>query len=290
MKKLLLTAILVIVLVVTSIGSTAAGADTNVQDGVYAQYNNSGSYDPKTNPPSTPLGVIGGGLLGGGFDYVWNPTIPASFMAATSQHDVGGTITTAWGAGGAVIGVAEVFDSGEGLDCGSCHDPHGSTNYRILNTTINSIDVFVPDSSAASNKYTTEAWEYDADAAGDASISQLCAACHGAYHDTDSGSGAGGNYTHRVDMSWDAVAEYAGAEHPELGSVTYNLPLADDVDNIVPNEIVLCTTCHFSHGSAAVMESKSESATLAEIPGGSGNSSALLRLDSRSVCQSCHQK
>lgn len=100
---------------------------------------------------------VGQGLNGGGFESVqwsWNnlgtqvPTVTAK--VPTSNHVVEGMpvngtpasgLGTAWGAGTDAVGNATAIppatNSGDGvtgtLECTSCHDPHGSTNYRILN-------------------------------------------------------------------------------------------------------------------------------------------------------------
>ncbi len=282
-------------------GSTATGAQTNVIDGVYAQYNDGGGYSDKEAPGSD--GTVGAGLNGGGFSYAYDP-VDEAFEACTSNHDTSGSASTSWGAGG-VIGEAASFDGGIPLTCASCHDPHGSPNYRIIKPTVNGVLVSVPDSDASTKSYTDESWEYGLIGDETASVSRLCAACHGAYHVTTGGAGSSGQITHRVDVSWDGDGESPayvgfGRDNPETdgfsdgSSPTFYLPLADDMNSSTPDDILLCTTCHFSHGSAAQMASGpgtwSEDATLPDVPGGDGDSSALLRLDNRGVCEVCHQK
>jgi predicted CXXCH cytochrome family protein len=95
----------------------------------------------------------GGALRGGGFDtsaisadnptalYYFNAargsvslqtgTIPALNVAVptTSKHGLGATGAWGYGLSGAASGTL-----GSPLECGSCHDPHGNGNYRILNT------------------------------------------------------------------------------------------------------------------------------------------------------------
>jgi hypothetical protein len=111
--------------------ATSQGADTNVQQGIYE-----GSL----------YGDSGGILNGGGFDSL-------DVTATTSTHMYKGS---SWGAyGGGYFGTGKAFaadysNAGQGtdafmlgtgnaikMDCASCHDPHGSANYRILKAVVN---------------------------------------------------------------------------------------------------------------------------------------------------------
>lgn len=113
--------------------ATSQGADTNVQQGIYE---------------GTLYGDQGGVLNGGGFDSL-------DQTATTSTHMYKGS---SWGAyGGGYFGSGATFaadysDAGQGpnvgnpgvgvgndikMDCATCHDPHGSPNYRILKTVVN---------------------------------------------------------------------------------------------------------------------------------------------------------
>lgn len=102
------------------------GADTNVQDGVYE---------------GTLYGTQGDPLNSGGFEYV------GADLPVTSTHVYQGSSWGAYGGGyfgqgisgadgqipGAQIGESEQIK----MDCGSCHDPHGSANYRLLRASVN---------------------------------------------------------------------------------------------------------------------------------------------------------
>jgi len=60
-----------------------------------------------------------------------NQQIPALALpaASTSKHQIDGvTSGTAWGNGATGSGIGKSLT----LECGSCHDPHGNGNYRIL--------------------------------------------------------------------------------------------------------------------------------------------------------------
>jgi predicted CXXCH cytochrome family protein len=111
--------------------ATSQGADTNVQQGIYE---------------GTAYGTQDALLNGGGFDSL-------DQTATTSTHMYKGS---SWGAyGGGYFGTgssfasdssnagqgADAFMTGTGnaikMDCATCHDPHGSPNYRILKTVVN---------------------------------------------------------------------------------------------------------------------------------------------------------
>jgi predicted CXXCH cytochrome family protein len=88
--------------------------------------------------------LSGSGVLnGGGFDTMGG-------AAVSSTHDVSGAGGLAWGGG-----VDGDFNDGPGImvagfDCASCHDPHGSSNYRILKDTVNGVAVGGYDGTFAS--------------------------------------------------------------------------------------------------------------------------------------------
>jgi predicted CXXCH cytochrome family protein len=251
-------------------GSTGLGANTNVDDGKY--------LSTRDNAPAGTDGNVGAGntpdssnLLAGGF-------ATYNSLPSTSAHSPNGTSLAAWG-NGSNRGVGGTAIA---LDCASCHDPHGSTNYRIIKTTVNGNAVVVAqvdDTLPADKDYDTEQWS--------TGQSNVCAACHVSYHETVANVGSnlaaqtyGGGYTHRVDMAYN----YGGNANPE--TVGYTDALAVNVK--VPlaqsgaGDIVVCQTCHLPHGTNATMT------TLAD--NGPSTDSALLRLDNRGVCEACHQK
>ena len=241
-------------------GSSGAGANTNVDDGEYLE--------------------TGDALLGGGFTYY-------AGELTTSAHDMIGDENTnvAWG-NDVARGIGAAISDVE-FSCASCHDPHGSGNYRILNEVVNGIEISIDPFDEAGKDYHTEQWG--------SGTSELCAACHSAYHETEIGVGSDsepqdfeGGFTHRVDMAY----EYGGNVNPETvgftdpydNTITVRVPLAESGTN----DRVVCMTCHLPHGSSATMLGITDSGAL---PGEtSANDSALLRLDNRAVCQACHQK
>ena len=256
-------------LCMTCHGTTGTGADTDVQDGYFLSTRSPSTVGTANTIDNAPL-------LAGGFDFY-------KTVAATSKHDMIGAGNTllAWGNGATNRGV-QVAISGPEFNCASCHDPHGSANYRIIKTTVNAAAVSVAQvDEGAAKDYDTEQWG--------AGQSNLCGACHGAYHKTGAGQGStldGTTYTHRVDMSY-AYGANANPETIGFGGLT--LPLSQTGTN----NTVVCQTCHLPHGSSSVMAGIANGGPTGTgtLPGNTtATDSALLRLDNRAVCEVCHQK
>lgn len=250
-------------------GASGTGANTDVVDGV--------GY------PSAGRTGTAGGLRGGGFAYALidsaNPsgqtnawsnasgTVPvrAAGAAVTSTHSVDDSSQMAWG-NGAISGTAN-YGKALQLRCGSCHDPHGNGNYRILRSVPKSSGATSPGvtiADAATKVYTTgDYWQVeDTNAASYiANVSAWCTTCHTRYLSADGGTNSG-----------DAVYTYRHR--------------SDETSQGRPS----CAQCHVSHGSnASVAGTYSGSVT---HPDGSaaGTDSRLLRIDNRGVCQMCHNR
>jgi hypothetical protein len=106
---------------------TAQGADTDVQFGQYE---------------GTLYGASGGALNGGGFEKIGG----IAGTSVTSTHMYNGASWGAYGGGLAGMGltgatgdiVGQIGTSNQiKMDCTSCHDPHGSSNYRLLKDQVN---------------------------------------------------------------------------------------------------------------------------------------------------------
>ncbi len=250
-------------------GASATGASTDVQDGV--GYSN-------TQRTGTPAA-----LRGGGFKYALidsaspsgqqsggsNPDgivpVLAGGAPVTSAHSVDSSSQVAWGNG--PIGAEANYGKTISLRCGSCHDPHGNGNYRLLRPipleSGATSGVTIPD--AATKAYTTtNYWEVeDENAPGFiANISAWCATCHTRYLSDTSYTGSG-----------DAVFT---DRH---------------ISNQTTQGSASCIQCHVAHGSNASVEEASSSAVhnprgRAGVPQGPG--SRLLRIDNKGTCQMCH--
>lgn len=248
-------------------GSTGTGAATDVVSGV--------GY------PTAARGAGALPLRGGGFSFALiNSAAPtgqtATFsnvagvipvltagVATTSSHTINGAAGTAWGNGTTGTGASV------NLTCGSCHDPHGNGNYRILKPipTQSGATVGAAIADAAVKTYTTtNYWKVDdaSSTAYIANVSAWCTTCHTRYL-APSGSGS--------TASGDAVFTYRHKSNDTAqGSAS-------------------CIQCHVSHGSNAQMSGPFSAASTSN-PGATvaTGSSKLLRIDNRGTCQMCHNK
>jgi predicted CXXCH cytochrome family protein len=259
-------------------GDTGTGAVTDVQGGL---------DQTATDPTKTAL-------RGGGFQYTlidnlaadasgWARTpsaalagngkiavlAAASRKPSTSWHTVDGTSATMWGNGGS--GSAGPTTS---LYCGSCHDPHGNGQYRILrpipaNSNAASPGVIIPD--VTTKVYTTaNYWNINGNETNtstfDSQISAWCSTCH---------------------------TRYMGALNDSQISTGDPIFTFKHVTNTGNAYSPVCLQCHVAHGTDA-LESAGRSDAMMPLPGGptpttsNVNDSRLLRLDRRGVCQMCH--
>jgi hypothetical protein len=222
---------------------------------------------------------------------VGSKDIPALSEGAptTSTHSVG-TSGTAWGNGAVGSGAGKTIS----LECGSCHDPHGNGNYRILkpipsdsgtsSTTdalgVTTAGVAIPD--AVSKVYTTTNYWLSGDrnvpaVAGEGApaatvpdgyiknVAQWCTTCHTRYN---APSGA-----RSTPLAGEDMFMYRHTS-------TMNTAVTDNRN---------CITCHVSHGSNASAAGTETSRVLQ--PGGTTapvGDSRLLRVDNRGVCLMCH--
>lgn len=248
-------------------GNGVTGATTDVQDGQ--------QYIPTSFAKVTTVvrtGPVAGGLRGGGFEQAVIDTAlalggPAEVgvlgtpVNSTSSHAISGT-GTAWGNGAIGSGAGPTIS----LTCGSCHDPHGNGNYRILKP--------IPEQSGATTGVTiadTTTYLYttgDYWQPGDpfapqyaTAVTGWCSTCHTRYM-APNGSG----HTN----SGDPIFTYRHATTNGFG--------------------LQCVKCHVSHGSNASMGVNSQAVPWPGTTTARGTDSSLLRIDNRGTCQKCHQK
>ena len=248
-------------------GSSATGANTDVVDGVgYSGGGRSGGEAGALRGGGFSYALIGSGSASG--QQIGSPNlngvvpVRAGGAGVTSTHSVDGSAQTAWGNG--PISASLDYGKDISLRCGSCHDPHGNGNYRILRPIPRDsgagTGVAIPDT--ATKLYTTENyWQVeDAGAPGFiANISAWCSTCHTRYLSTDSYTDSG-----------DAVfTDRHRSDQAAQGSAG-------------------CIQCHVSHGSNANGGQTSSGGvhSQAGVPAPAG--SYLLRIDNRGVCQMCH--
>ena len=224
----------------------------------------------------------------------------AELQAVTSAHSVNESSQIAWGNGALSKADEEAANYGAkiNLTCGSCHDPHGNGNYRILRPIPTEsgakTEVKIPEEPGKHEYTTTNYWaSWSAkDPEFYYKISEWCALCHtriyeGAKGPSATTSSGDAVFTYRHTTEW-TKAEYE-SKPPGIGSA----PLEGGT-NAKPN----CIQCHVAHGTDATM---AEYAGEVRFPNGSAESetnkvvtkpedSFLLRLDNRGVCQTCHNK
>lgn len=290
-------------------GSTGTGASTDVQDGVgYGTTSGAlrgGGFDKAAIGTSTATKDIGT-LTTHGWSSI-NQLIPAlSTPVATNGNHLNATAVM-WGNGAIGSGAGKVMSGTTTLECGSCHDPHGNGQYRILRpvpsdsgftTTVGTNTqpgIFIQDTK---NKvYTTTNYWISGDPAASDTLTTTYV---GATSLTDPTPLAKPNTDYSGNLvsvsSFQAnIGAWCTTCHTRYlaPSGSYKTSSTDPIftyrhrsdratgEKSSPN----CTQCHVAHGSNALMPRSN-----VLYPDGSGPSqdSRLLRVDDRGVCVLCH--
>jgi len=305
-------------LCLTCHATTGVGATTDVESG--QQYTPSGAS-------GVDRGVALGALRAGGFieariasdavrreSYARNATSVSQLAKVpvgnaepvTSAHlpNTNGTVEigtgTAWGNGpNSTTAFAGPVVK---LSCGTCHNPHGNGQYRILNP--------IPNGSGATTAASvTDAALPAADDTRNYTVIQTPGPSYLLYASQVEAGGypaTAGDYFHRG-VPWDTrtnndapnglpasfnneISAWCTTCHTRYYSSDDGTnPSGDDVykyqHNTQSNRA--CTTCHVSHGSNAQMDGTYAS-TYAYPDGTTSASSRLLKIDNRGTCQACH--
>jgi predicted CXXCH cytochrome family protein len=255
-----------------------------------------------------------------------NQTIPvlATGTAVTSSHQIDGTTAgTEWGNGTTGVGQTAVT-----LECGSCHDPHGNGNYRILKAAptgsqyivtpqvgvvgdanyakavlSTATNVNIPDQPTKVYT-TTNYWDvqavgtpnthvaWGATPATDTTVGKAASGTSAATPATD---GYLGNISAWCTTCHTRYLSSSAGNTPTAGETVYTYKhRSDEGLSSKPN----CIQCHVSHGSNAAMTGAA--AAVAQPDGSltgalnsgtviqSAGDSRLLRVDNRGVCLECH--
>ena len=263
-------------LCLTCHGPSAGCATTDVVGGVGYGTGGTRNGDWSVTAP--------GALRGGGFDHAFigsgaatketyfcgptlqvrNQVIPVldAAQATTSKHRVIGAAATAWDnsdlnpdAGAAVT-----------LECGSCHDPHGNGNYRVLRPTpigsggsTAAVGVTIPD--ARVKVYTTTNYWLS----GDAAVPPVVNGVKGGIVP----DGYVGN-----------IARWCTTCHQ-----------GSHLNTTISMTGTTCVTCHVAHGSNASMSGVSSSPVEQPVGSAAQCRGSLLRVDtSRAICLMCHNR
>jgi hypothetical protein len=261
-------------LCLTCHGPAAAGATTDVVDGVGFGVGETQNADRSTKPGALRAGgfenaLIGSGeasketYLSGSSVLARNQVIPvlAAGRVTTSKHGVTGATATAWDRSSlnpeTVVKVT--------LECGSCHDPHGNGSYRILRpypggSGPSAVGVTIPD--AGVRVYTTTNYWLS----GDASVPAIV---NGVTGGTAVPDGYSGN-----------IARWCATCHT-----------GNHFDTTIKMTGTTCVTCHVAHGSNASMSEASSSPVTNSDGSAAPWRGSLLRVDSsRVICIMCHNR
>lgn len=226
-------------------GDAAPGASTNVQMGLFDSGPTSGAtgtINPAW-PAATTFALSNSSydatLNGGGFQelggHASRPVMSAHDMNRATN--IQGPLVR-WGYLNPATGLSDISVMSE-FTCTSCHDPHGSSNYRLLKDTVGGVVVGgysasnIPSPTVLSNEqgYPTGGFRKGAMGAADIAayvpnytasqirwksttenISTWCAACHSAYNQSDS------TYDYGAYESWvtSAGSAPAGVVGPKM--------------------------------------------------------------------------
>jgi hypothetical protein len=235
------------------------------------------------------------------------PALPAG-AAVTSKHEIDGTTAgTMWG-NGAVSATVNVGKASVVLECGSCHDPHGNGNYRILKPVPNDAGTLVqtvisPESTNATTGVVTPA-ELSAPATGvsipDAVTKVYTTTNYWTVADRNVPAVKGGalpiatetdGYIANVSQ-WCATCHTrylagSGSYKTNSGDAAFTYRHRSNRNNSAGVSRPNCIQCHVSHGSNVSMTGNS----IGVNPGDTavvGADSRLLRVNNRGTCVMCH--
>jgi cytochrome c553 len=251
-------------------GDTAPGASTNVVSGRFdsgpsgAAGQAAGTSNGGVTVAYETASTFNAPLNGGGFSTTlnyqdWEASATPVYQNITSSHSME-RVGVLWGAGFAA-------DTNMTLTCTSCHDPHGSSNYRLLKDNVNNHAVGGytgdnPNGMVFSNEagyptadggwlkhqaghdqmvaytpnYTSGSRNISAGTAG-ASLSTWCSACHEQYDDATS------NYSYGTYEGAGAVGSQSRHRHPVdisplSGDANLQIAAMETVDARIPLEVV----------------------------------------------------
>lgn len=229
----------------------------------------SGPFGPLTaTTDDTNIQAVAGYTYDGTQDPVGYPT---------SIHNLGLVVNTAPGSNNQVV---------DAMECTTCHNPHGSSNYRILKTSLGT--------SGGASTIQVEAYPVTGPS-GEAvnyikGSVEFCTSCHSDFNQPSGSENLGVDKTEQVGFNL-AAASAGKRMHPvnmRLTVYNYTFGYGVPTTTTLPTEswtgtpTVICMTCHFAHGTKAAL-------TPNPVRFG-GQSTVLKRLDKALLCANCHPK
>jgi len=217
--------------------------------------------------------------IAGPYGSIGGATVAGSAYIPTSRHDLN---IYNYAAPGNNIQNVEVADAN--LSCSSCHDPHGSDNYRNLRTNMNVLNTDNPPLITVEAYAVTDPVNKREKTVYVRGAVEFCGACHS---DFNQGAGASRNaisttqqpgmtlsnasvhmYMHPVNVSAQYVTKTA-----------YAVPIPDYLP--YENGKIICQTCHYTHGTTNAGN---------HIRRDGFESTCLKRFDKTTGCEDCHDK
>ena len=217
--------------------------------------------------------------IAGPYGSVEGSMVQQSVYVPTSRHDLN---IYNYAAPGQNFENIETADAR--LSCSSCHDPHGSENYRNLRPNMNVLnDANPPLINVEAYAVTDSGYERENTVYVEGAV-EFCGACH-----SDFNQGAGSSreaisttdqpgmklsnasmhmYMHPVNVSAQYVTKTA-----------YAVPVP--VDLPYENGKIICQTCHYTHGTTNTGE---------HIRRDGFKSTCLKRFNETEGCEACHDK
>ena len=215
--------------------------------------------------------------IGGPYGSFETQTVIEEAYVPTSRHDLNIYHYAATGNN------IEVFDTAESrLSCASCHDPHGSENYRSLRENMRvSNDPTEPLIKTEAYAVTYAAYEKTTYVSG---AVEFCGACH-----SDFNQGAGSSRTALTTTQQPGMKLSTSSMHMFMHPVNIEAKYVTNADVAIPASVylpyengkIICQTCHFSHGTT--MEGT-------HIRRDGFPSTVLKRFNEDDGCEDCHDK
>lgn len=289
-----------------------SGANANVSTGIFEGDADITYESHNSRTDGEALKGLNGGGFTGAVPYTGRSGRGGSSILLSGdlqRHDiVGADGVTKQAFGGGSTGPSQAIAD---FTCTSCHDPHGTKNsdnserYRILKgSSASPVNSLVTADIKSNEAVGTHDYTKDQYKEG---MADFCISCHTQYktgmqlfgglpnpspaYNAGDGNGSVARFRHAIDVTLGTNGDKPGIKGNGT-SVWANMnsnvqlpveqPLGYSATTGSTDEIT-CLTCHQSHGTSATMTAIAQQVLPA-------NSSTLLRLNNRGVCQDCHNK